>query len=184
MNLLPLVFLLIENEDDRAFIEGLYTQYHRLMYAQAMRILNQSEAAEDAVSEALIALMKKISLLRAMECNKLRSYVVITVKHTAITMLNKGKRVQLPGDGTFDQIADANRTDDRLLAQAGVERIKDAIRTLPPREKDIMMMKYFRDMTEQEIGDTLGSRAGAVRVHRSRARQHLSQALADKGVDE
>ncbi len=183
MNLLPLVFLLIENEDDRAFIEGLYTQYHRLMYAQAMRILNQSEAAEDAVSEALIALMKKISLLRVMECNKLRSYVVITIKHTAITMLNKGKRMQLPGDVTFDQIADTGRTDDRLLEQAGVARVKDAIRTLPSREKDIMMMKYFRDMTEQEIGEALGIRAVSVRVHLSRARQHLAQALNGQGVE-
>ena len=183
MNLLPLVFLLIENEDDRAFMENLYTQYHRLMYAQAIRILNQSETAEDAVSDALMALMKKISLLRPMECNKLRSYVVITVKHTAITMLNRGKRMQLPGDVTFDQIAGNDRTDDRLLSQAGLERIKDAIRALPPREKDIMMMKYFRDMTEQEIGDALGIRAVSVRVHLSRARQHLSQTLKGQGVD-
>ena len=132
MNLLPLVFLLIENEDDRAFMENLYTQYHRLMYAQAMRILNQSEAAEDAVSESLMALMKKISLLRPMECNKLRSYVVITVKHTAITMLNKGKRMQLPGqtvreagEGFIAGYNDSPHWDDRFPVQLHVRYLSD-----------------------------------------------------------
>ena len=94
MNLLPLVFLLAADEDDRAFMESAYTQYHRLMYAQAYRILNHSQAAEDAVSESLLALMKKIDLLRSLPCNKLRSYLVITVKHTAITQEARRRREQ------------------------------------------------------------------------------------------
>lgn len=177
--MLPLVFFLIENEDDRAFLENIYTQYHRLMYAQALRILNQSEAAEDAVSDSLLALMKKISLLRTFECNKLRSYVVITVRHTAISHLNKRKRETLPGDVAFEDLTGADRTDDRLLAQAGVDSIKNAIRSLPPREKDIMLMKYFREMTEEEIALEMGLKAVSVRVHLSRARKHLAQALLE-----
>ena len=179
--MIPLVLLLIENEDDRVFLERVYTEYHRLMYAQALRVLKQPQAAEDAVSDSLLALTKKISLLRTLERNKLRAYVVITVKHTAVSLLNRGKRETLPGDVTFDQLSGNDRVDDHLLAQAGVERIKDAIRTLAPRQRDILMMKYFRDMTEQEIGEALGLRAVSVRVHLTRARQRLAQALAERG---
>ena len=62
MELIPLVFLLIENEDDRLFLENVYIRYHRLMYAQALQILKQSQSAEDAVSDSLLSLAKKISL--------------------------------------------------------------------------------------------------------------------------
>ena len=31
---IPLVFLLIENDEDRLFLEGLYMEYHQLMYAR------------------------------------------------------------------------------------------------------------------------------------------------------
>ena len=181
MNVLPLMFLLMENEDDRAFLESVYTQFHRLMYAQALQILRSREAAEDAVSDSLLALTKKISLLRTLEWNKLRAYVVITVKHTALTQLKRGKRETLPGDVTFEQLSGQDRVDDRLLAQAGIESIKNAIRALPPREKEIMLMKYFRGLSDQEIGEELGLRAVSVRVHLTRARQHLAQALAERG---
>ena len=181
MILIPLVLLLIDSEDDRLFLENVYLQYHRLMYAQALQILGQSQAAEDAVSDSLLSLAKKISLLRSFECNKLRSYVVITVRHTAISRLNKGKREQLPGDAAFDEIAGTDWVDSRLLERAGVDGIKNAIRALPPREKDLMLMKYFREMTDQEIAEETGLKPVSVRVHLSRARKHLAQLLAERG---
>ncbi len=182
MALIPLVLLLIENEDDRAFMENVYLQYHRLMYAQALRILKQRQAAEDAVSDSLLKLMEKISLLRTFECNKLKSYVVITVRHTAISRLNRLRREQLPGDAALEDVAGTDRVDARLLEQAGIESIKDAIRALPPREKDLMLMKYFREMTEQEIADETGLKPVSVRVHLSRARKHLAQLLKERGA--
>ena len=59
MKLIPFVLLLIESDDDRRFLENVYLQYHRLMYVQALQILKQSQAAEDAVSDSLLALTKK-----------------------------------------------------------------------------------------------------------------------------
>ena len=178
--MLPLVLLLIENEDDRQFLENVYLQYHRLMYAQALQILKQSQAAEDAVSDSLLALTKKIPLLRSFDCNKLRSYIAITVRHTAVSRLNRGKWEQLPGDGVLEEITDTGLPDGRLLEQAGIEGVKTAIRSLPPREKDLMLMKYFREMTEQEIADETGLKPVSVRVHLSRARKHLAQVLRER----
>ena len=180
MKLIPLVLLLIESEDDRRFLENVYLQYHRLMYVQALQILKQSQAAEDAVSDSLLALTKKIPLLRSFDCNKLRSYIVITVRHTAVSRLNRGKWEQLPGDGVLEELTDTDLPDGRLLEQAGIEGVKTAIRSLPPREKDLMLMKYFRDMTEQEIAEETGLKPVSVRVHLSRARKHLAQVLRER----
>ena len=70
--------------------------------------------------------------------------------------------------------------DDRLLEQAGVERIRDAIRSLSAREKDLMMMRYFREMTDEEIAAETGLKPVSVRVHLSRARKNLARLLGGK----
>lgn len=178
--LIPFVFLLIENDQDRAFLEDAYVQYHRLMYAQALQITRQAEMAEDAVSETLMALMKKIDLLRTLECNKLRAYLVISVKHTALTMLDRKKRERIDGSVTLEDLAGGGHVDDRLLAQAGVERVKTMIAALSPREKALMLMRYFQELSDEEIAAQTGLRPVSVRVHLSRARKHLAQMLAGK----
>jgi RNA polymerase sigma-70 factor (ECF subfamily) len=59
----PNAILLIQDDSDRAFMERLYLNYSKLMYAVAMKRLSNPQDAEDAVHEAILRLMKKISLL-------------------------------------------------------------------------------------------------------------------------
>lgn len=178
--LIPLIFLLIDDADDRRFLESVYLDYHRLMYAQALQITRNAQAAEDAVSDSLVALSKKISVLRGLECNKMRSYVVITVRHAAISLLNRAKRERVDGNVAIEDLAGQGHVDDRLLEQAGVERIRDAIRALPPREKELMLMRYFREMTDEEIAAETGLKPVSVRVHLSRARKNLARLLGGR----
>ena len=177
---LPFVFLLLDSQEDRDFLEALYREHYRLMYFQALRIAHTPEAAQDAVSDSILALTKKIDLLRTLPCNKLTSYLVITVRHQAINILNRKKREDVTYDGDLPETPDSARADDRLLQRAGVERIKRAICALPPREKEIMLMRYFREMSDQEIAEELGVKPGTVRVHLTRARDHLAQLLQGK----
>ena len=177
--MLPLVFLTMEPGDDRAFLEQAYLDYHRLMYAQALRVLRDDAAAEDAVSDALLSLMKKISLLRTFDRNKLRAYCVITVKHAAISALRRRQREHpATEEDRLADTADEGRVEDRLLERAGVERIKAAIRRLPEQEMRIMVMRYFREMTDGEIAQETGLQPVSVRVHLSRARKRLREILA------
>ena len=175
-----LLLLMTEDETDRKFLEDLYARYHGLLYGQALLILRSSAAAEDAVSDCMLALTKKVSLLRAMPCNKWKAYAVITVKHQALNQLRRRKHEDVTADGEMEERAAPEETDGRLLSQAGVERIRDAILELPEREKQVLMMKYFRGLTDEEVAEELRLRPVTVRVTVSRARGHLA-ALLQRG---
>lgn len=175
---------MLDNEEDRHFLEGLYMEYRVLMYAQALKITRNSQEAEDAVSEAMLALMKKIALLRTLPCNKLKAYVVITVKHMALNRYRKMKKESTMGDSAAEEMPGSAGTEEALLSRAGIEAIKAAICSLPEREKEIMLMKYFRELTDAEIAEETGLREVSVRVHLSRARKHLSGMLAERGMAE
>ena len=182
--MLPLALLAMEDGDDRAFMENTYLAYHRLMYAQALRVLRDRQAAEDAVGDALLALMKKIPLLRTLDGNKLRAYCVITVKHLSITALRRRQRVHPAVMEDVGEIPDGSRTEDRLLERAGVERVKEAVCRLPEQEKRIMLMRYFREMSDEEIGRELGLKAVSVRAQLSRARKRLAALLQSGEAEE
>ena len=122
--MLPMILAALENDEDRALMEELYLRHHRLMYAQALRVLNDSHAAEDAVSSALEALIRKISLLRDMDGNKRKAYIVITVRHAAIDIYRRHSRETVTEDEFLEQIPSDSRVEDRLLESAGVDTVE------------------------------------------------------------
>lgn len=61
-------------------------------------------------------------------------------------------------DGTetielLDQIADTKNTDEHLYENIS---IKDAIKVLPPREKEILLMRYYIGKTQTEVSEEIG----------------------------
>ncbi len=52
----------------------------------------------------------------------------------------------------------------------------------PLFRKDIMLMKYFRELSDAEIAEEMGVKEVSVRVHLSRARKHLAQVLQERGI--
>ena len=180
--MLPLILATMENNEDRALMEELYLQYHQLMYAQALRILNSSYAAEDAVSDAIEALIHKISLLRNMDGNKRKAYIVITVRHMAIDAYRRRSRETVMEDEFLEALPSDHRAESHALEAAGVEEIKEAIYQLNENDRDILMMRYFREMSDTEISRELGILPTTARVRMSRARKHLIRLLEERKV--
>lgn len=67
---------------------------------------------------------------------------------------------------------DAVRRDSQRL-------VVDAVRSLPMRQRDCTVLRYFVDLTDTEIADALGISAGSVKTHLHRARAALTEALED-----
>ena len=74
------------------FITQIYKKYDRLMLFTAKKYLMDIRECEDAVQESLLKLMSRIELLRTLEEPVLTSYVVTTVRNTAINILRRQKR--------------------------------------------------------------------------------------------
>lgn len=57
-----------------------------------------------------------------------------------------------------------------------------ALRRLPRRQRDVVLLRYFADLTEQEIAAELGLAPGTVKSHASRGLHALRNMLDDKDV--
>lgn len=176
------LLLLADHPEDADFLEDIYHSHHRLLYGQALQVLRHREDAEDVVQAAMLKLAKKVHILRGLERNKLASYLVITVRNTAIN-LYKQRRLHQEHQAAVPLhiIPDAAGAgpEAQALDRDGVEQVKAAIRRLPPRERDAMVLRYVQGLSDSEVADALGIQAVSARALLSRGRQRLKAYLME-----
>ena len=66
--MIPITILAIENDDDRTFMIQLYIDYRWFMYNIAYEIIQDSQIAEDMVSQAVCELIDALDDIRKINC--------------------------------------------------------------------------------------------------------------------
>ncbi len=59
------------------------------------------------------------------------------------------------------------------------ERVWTAVLSLPPRQRAVMVLRYYEDLTEAEIAEMLDMAPGTVKSHAHAASRRLAQMLAE-----
>ena len=181
----PAIILVIDNDDDRLFMQTLYEDYHHLMLNVARKILHGIDGADDAVSNALMSLIRNIKTLRGIPGGKLLPYIVLTVRNACYDMLRKQQRhdvhnVFVTEEDLHDTQSDEPDVDQHLIIEAEISELQSAMAKLPDKEVHLLQMKYLLQVSDKEIAATLGVKMSSVRQYLTNARRHLV-ALLDKG---
>lgn len=175
----------IESESDRNFIEDIYLKYHAPMYRKALSLLHNSHDAEDAVEAAMLKLIDRMELLRGCNRASLRSYLISCAKNAAIDRLRRSSRQYSFDDvqAKIDAIPDEREVDAGLLRASQASAMADALLRLPERERELLRMKYYEELSDREIAEILGIRAGSIRTCLMRARRKLGEILKEAEID-
>ena len=79
-------------DSDRTFIQEIYQEFCRLMFFTAQKYLSDPLQQEEVVQESLSKLIEKVDTLRTLQPAVLASYIVATVRNTAISLLRAQAR--------------------------------------------------------------------------------------------
>ena len=100
-------------------------------------------------------------------------------------MVNRG-RSALRHRGVVQRHAERDRpvttlpgADQTVMAEDRRDRVFDALRALPGRQREVLALRYYSELSEAEIADALGISRGAVKSHASRGAAALRVSLAD-----
>ncbi|MCH5286130.1 MAG: sigma-70 family RNA polymerase sigma factor [Christensenellaceae bacterium] len=186
---IPFAILAIEDDDDRAFMERLYIEYKGLMYGVALSYLRNSEDAQDAVNDAIIRLIDKISELREKDRSVLRPYIVSTMKRTALNVIKKKKnvreRVRNADIEELEAYADQKaQVDAAVIMNSTSAALRKAVEQLTDREKTVLRLRYFEEWSDAEIAQWLGLSESSIRVYLVRARRHMYEILKWQGFED
>lgn len=184
--MLPAVVLLLEDENDRVFMTRLYMEYRGLMFALAYAMLGSAEEAQDAVNDAVVCLIEKVSVLRGKPRCILRSYIVSTIRHTAIDALRKRARKSEPllildAEDAAPLEDEAASIDAEVAARADHEDFLRALTAMPERDRHLLQWKYYDEWSDEEIAKLLGIGRNSVRAALWKARKRLREELERQG---
>lgn len=161
-----------DNEARHALFEAFYGRTFAVVY----NILRRRENAEDITQEAFIKAFQSINQLQ--DQSKFGAWLTVIASNLARNYLKREKKIilteELPeiSTGSF-----SNDTEEEALRGLEIERVRKAIRTLPPEQYQVVVLQYYHDLKVEEIASMLGIRAGTVKSRLFRAREKLAGKL-------
>jgi RNA polymerase sigma-70 factor (ECF subfamily) len=150
--------------DDRALAEA-FDQLGSAVYAAAVRVLGNTTSAQDVVQDVFVDLWCHPERYDA-ELAGLRTYLALCARRRALDLIRSELRRQ-PSPG--EQVAAAD------LASA----VRDAVRLLPPDQREVVELAYFHGLTYRDVARVTGVSEGTAK---SRVRLAFAklQAMLDR----
>jgi RNA polymerase sigma-70 factor, ECF subfamily len=153
--------------DEVALREFLHTSYPRLVAAVAL-VCGSRPAAEDAVQEALLKAWERTE--RGEEIQSLTAWVTTVALNQARSRLRSLMAERRARYRLGHEAVGGTPTGDRI----DVER---ALSTLPRRQREAVVLRYYLELDTQEVATALGINDGTVKSTLFRARAALAEAL-------
>jgi RNA polymerase sigma-70 factor (ECF subfamily) len=160
--------------DEPSIQEFLHTEYPRLVAAVTLASASRP-AAEDAVQEALLRAWERSE--RGEEIESLTAWVTtvaLNLSRSGFRRLRSERkaRARLRGSGHAESPA--------LEVERAID-VERALDTLPRRQREAVVLRYYLQLDTGEVARALGINEGTVKSTLSRARAALARAL---GADE
>jgi RNA polymerase sigma-70 factor (ECF subfamily) len=133
--------------------------------------------AEDVTQEACVRALKFFSNFRG---GNARAWFLTVVRHTCWTWLRRerGHREEIEFDEELHGGEDLSTNPETVLTRkADIEAVRQAIETLPPEFREVLILRELEDCAYKEIADIAGIPIGTVMSRLARARHQLQAAL-------
>ncbi len=159
-----------------AALPALYDEHFRSLVKLASMYVDDRGSAEEVVQDAFV---KLLSGNYRIDQGKEASYLRMMVLNGARSALRKRKVRRLHKPDAPGLVAAAEESG---VASSERDRILTAVRRLPEKQASVIILRYYLDLSEAEIADTLGMARGSVKSHAHRGLAKLESLLGEGGL--
>jgi len=161
-------------DDADAAVAALFASHRLSMVRLALLLVDDLETGEDVVQDAFAALHRRWPALADREAAI--SYLRSCVLNGSRSVLRRRRTVRR------NPYPDANRmtvepADGRVLLAEEHRAVLAALRLLPRRQREVIVLRYWAELTEAQIATELGISLGAVKSNAFHGRQAIAAAL-------
>ena len=160
--------------DTRALAE-IYDLYSPRLYRYAMRLLGDSSAAEDCVSETFSRFLKALQAGRGP-----RDYLQAYLFRTAHNLIVDHYRRQTPTEELDDNLPQLENTEESADLNLRQRHVRDALHQLTEDQQQVVAFKFLEGWANEEIARALHKPVGAVKSLQHRALAQLQKILLDE----
>ena len=155
----------------KSLLESVFAEHYGGLCRLATLLLDDGAAAEEVVQEAFLRTFS--SWWRVRQPDRVRWYVRAAVVNLSRSRLRKRTSEAAGNEATWRTRNDwTNERVDEALD------VLEAVRALPERQRETVVLRYFEDLSERDVAETLGCSVGTVKSQLSRARATLAGQLS------
>lgn len=163
-------------EGEERALDTLVERYQKPLYAFAGRMLSDSSAAEDAFQETFLKVYRRRWSFR--QGAKFRPWLYQICLNVCRDQLRRGQRrkeVQLEEEWVgADPAAGPQELAEK---QADARRLRAAVAQLPPKQREVLVLAQFQELSYEEISHILGIPEGTVKSRKFTAIRSLAKLL-------
>jgi len=154
-------------------VTALYEAHALSLFRLAYVILGDRPAAEDVVQEAFLGLYKRWGKLR--DTASAPGYLRTSVLNGSRMVLRSRTR----HDGRAASELPWESAEATAIVGEEHRHLLLAIQALPPRQREVLMLRYYLELSEGETAQSMGIRPGTVKSATSRALAALGQRMQE-----
>ena len=171
---------------DMGGLECLIARYQQKALRTAFLVTHNEPMAEDVVQDAFVRFYERAGYFD--ESRPFEAYFMRSVINTALNLVEREKKGSCFTDG------DTSELEELLEQAASIEeqvefntlkwQIAEVLTELPPRQRAVIVQRYYLEMSEQEMSEALDSPPGTVKWLLNAARTRLRVLLGSERMAE
>jgi len=169
---------------DLAAFERLVEAYQRPVYNLTYRMLGNAQDAEDAAQETFLRAFSRLNTYDP--ARKFSSWLLTIASHHCVDRLRRQRNTPLP----LEEVPEWNHPpaggtgpEDAAVEKEAQEETQRLLQKLQPKDRAVVILRYWHGMSYREIGETTGHTLSSVKSRLHRARRALAQAAQQTRAD-
>src|ERR1700683_3456442 len=139
---------------------ALYDRYSSIVYSVALRVLQDTGAAEDVLQDIFMQLWRNAGAFDASRGN-MGAWLAVIARHRAIDALRRRRPENDIADVLVSVEHDLASEADRSRI---MEKVRGALQAMPAPQRSALEMAYFEGLTHSEIAGKTGEPPGKIKT--------------------
>jgi RNA polymerase sigma-70 factor (ECF subfamily) len=166
-------------------LEALYSRYAGRVYSLALGLLRDPGFAEEVTEEVFLSLWRRSATYDSQR-SRFTTWLLSIAHHRAVDRLRQRRATPfLEPEEALERVADP-APDPLETASRNLEgeQAHRALETLPPEQREVLVLAYFRGYTQSEIARRLKIPLGTVKTRMRLGLKKLRETLVQEGMGE
>lgn len=169
--------------DQEAFAT-IVEKYKDPVFNVAYRMLGNPTEAEDVAQETFVRAYTQLRTYQ--EGRRFSTWLLSIASHLSIDQLRRRRFLALPLENApfLEWIADLGAGPEQAALQLEAsDEMQKVLSALPPKYRTVLVLRYWYDLSYEEIAEMLGLTSALVKARLHRARELVARTLKAQGLD-
>lgn len=155
---------------DKESFSRLYQHFYKKIYRYLFFQIRDDELCKDFCQDTFIKAWKSLSNFSIRKNGTFQAFLFTIARNLVIDHSRKKKEVKIE---EYESLSEEERLYEDITSKEEVIQIRKALDKLNEEERQVIVLKYFEEMSGEEIAKVLSMKEGAVRVRIHRIMEKL-----------